>query len=319
MLKIASLSLSLQFLNGVMPLVILSLLGESVDFELYIKGGAAYGAMNSLVIGALSLEAFSLFYPWYLLRRYVLSRSVASQRMLDRMYEPPEFSLAEHYARVLKIFGMTVCFAPLSPLVISLIGAFGLTVSWLLDRYVAFKHAKKPHNVTLQAQESFYRVLWAIAFVSHFLAVNLLFKDVTPAFALFFVSYSFVGIIICCVPYRAFDRLARLVPRYRKELYLADSAKGLPFTDALVAANKGYVDGEGGLSDESAEEEENQQDNPYYEVAPGLARSVIEKFVYAPPPPVNYVYPETLQAYRDSYTLFDEPVSPNSQGGDNQQ
>lgn len=164
-----------------MPLVVLSIV-PSLKFELYIKEGATYHALSSLVIGALSLEVFKLFYPDYIVRRYILSRGVMTRRALDALFEPPPFEIGEHYARVLKIFGMTICFAPLSPLLILLIGSFGLVVAWLLDRYTAFKHCKRPNHVTLQAQESYYRVLWAIAFVSHFLVVNLIMNGVQAAF-----------------------------------------------------------------------------------------------------------------------------------------
>ena len=54
--------------------------------------------------------------PFYFLQRHVFAKMVTqSQAKLDKMWKPPRFMFAQHYASTLKALSLVLVYAPLWP------------------------------------------------------------------------------------------------------------------------------------------------------------------------------------------------------------
>ncbi len=82
----------------------------------YEEGGVIQQAFYMMVASGSGFPIVQLTQPFYFLQRHVFAKMVTqSQAKLDKMWKPPRFMFAQHYASTLKALSLGLVYAPLWP------------------------------------------------------------------------------------------------------------------------------------------------------------------------------------------------------------
>jgi hypothetical protein len=126
--------------------------------EWFVDGGVYPQAFFIALANAVVPELLKILRPEWLCRRCVLAPFAKSQSKLDELWSPPEASLGEYYAGLVKTLALALLFGPAMP-VIYVITLLALAISYWATKYTMLRVCRQPPAMGPQLAEGFLTAL----------------------------------------------------------------------------------------------------------------------------------------------------------------
>ncbi|KAG8466583.1 hypothetical protein KFE25_007962 [Diacronema lutheri] len=179
----------------------------------FVDGGVYAQAFFIVLANSVVPEFFKVFRIDTLFQRYAIAPFVKSQAKLDELWEPPEASMGEFYAGLLKTVALGLLYGPAMP-VIYFVTAGALCITYGATKYALLRVCKQPPSLNEGVSERFREALSYVVLAGVVLQFTVLTTrrprgqrdgaEVWPTIAfVLWALYKFVpvGLLPCCAKY----------------------------------------------------------------------------------------------------------------------
>jgi hypothetical protein len=116
----------------------------------YTRGGIVESAFYIQVSNAILPSLLTVCNPSRIITFRVFSHFARSQSFLNWCYTPLEFHLSHRFSAAVRTLSLSIFYAPILP-VSPLIGLFGLSLSYVADRWLSLFVCQRPRSFNIEA------------------------------------------------------------------------------------------------------------------------------------------------------------------------